>query len=55
MYKKIISILLVLSMCVILAGCFTIKHQVGNGAQGSTKIDQRHMVRSLGVSTYNRS
>lgn len=41
MYKKITSILLLLCMCVTLSGCFTINHKVGNGAQGSTKVEQR--------------
>ena len=41
MFKKLISMMLVLSMCVILAGCFTINHKVGNGAQGAAKVEQR--------------
>ncbi len=40
MFKKIICILVITSF-LFLAGCYTIKHDVGNGAQGNTTVSER--------------
>jgi hypothetical protein len=34
--KKIITVLLIVAFCFIFVGCYTMVHQVGKGAQGST-------------------
>lgn len=41
MLKKLISFCLIITMIIVIAGCFTINHVVGNGAQGSQVTEQR--------------
>jgi len=41
MGKIIIVSLLVAALCFSVIGCYTLQHQVGNGAQGSTTVSAR--------------
>lgn len=39
--KKIVSLAGVVALALALSGCFTLNHEVGRGAQGSTEVSKR--------------
>ncbi|RPH95267.1 hypothetical protein EHM69_04925 [candidate division KSB1 bacterium] len=39
--KKFVAWLIIASFCLMLVGCYTNIHQVGNGAQGTNKVSKK--------------
>ena len=39
--KRVIAILLIAVMCFSVVGCYTMKHQVGNGAQTGVSMEKK--------------
>jgi hypothetical protein len=39
--KKLVAAILLVVFCFVLVGCFTIRHQVGNGAQTGVQVEKK--------------
>jgi hypothetical protein len=39
--KKVLAAILLVVFCFVLVGCFTIQHQVGNGAQTGVSVEKK--------------
>ncbi len=41
MFKKLMVVLLIVSLCLAVTGCYTFNHQVGKGAQKGIKVEKK--------------